>query len=105
MPWYRPSSWFRQPTPEADDQLHLSRRASDSTDLPMEATFAMRLPGDIREDGGRVARARGFSSLAEFMRFLLMREIKAHFSHHDRVFDESLPNASRIDRSRHDGPY
>lgn len=94
MPWYSPITWFRrQPAPETDDDPQFSRRAIDSSDLPMEGMFSMRLPSDVREDGGRVARAHGFSSLAEFMRYLLNAEIKKHFEHADRLFDEGPSNA------------
>lgn len=96
MPWYKPRSWFgpeNEPARDEADEPLLSRRAVDSDDLPMECMFSMRLPTDMREDGSRVARAHGFSSLAEFSRYLLRREIKAHFDHVDRIFDEAPQNA------------
>ncbi|QEL64753.1 hypothetical protein OTERR_12770 [Oryzomicrobium terrae] len=96
MPWYNPLSWFWRRKPVAEPQVRMSRRAVDSSDLPFEGQFSMRLPSDIREDGGRVARARGFSSLAEFMRFLLNAEIRKHFDHVDRVFDESPANVVQM---------
>lgn len=94
MAWLNPFSWFlRHPArSDEDDRPQFSRRAVDSDDLPMECMFSMRLSTDMREDGSRVARAKGFSSLAEFQRYLLRREIKAHFDHIDRVFDEAPPN-------------
>lgn len=88
MPWFNPLSWFRRRHPAAEPAPRMSRRAADSTDLPFESVFTMRMASDMREDGARVARAHGFSSLAEFMRFLLTAEIRKYFDHVDKVFDE-----------------
>lgn len=93
MPWYKPRSWFNPAARDEAEEPCLSRRAVDSDDLPMECMFSMRLSTDMREDGSRVARSRGFSSLAEFQRYLLRREIRAHFDHVDRLFDEGASNA------------
>ena len=103
MSLLNPFTWFaRKPVGEvaAGDDPQFSRRAADSQDLPMECMFSMRIPGDVRDDGGRVARAMGFSSLAEFQRYLLRMEIRAHFDHVDRVFDEAASNAMHKGRGR-----
>lgn len=101
MPWYNPLSWFRRRKPVAEPQVRMSRRAVDSSDLPFECVFHVRLPSDMREDGGRVARAHGFSSLGEFMRFLLNAEIRKHFDHVDKVFDESPVSVTQTSEATH----
>lgn len=101
MSLLNPFTWFaRKPVGEvaAGDDPQFSRRAADSQDLPMECMFSMRIPGDVRDDGGRVARAMGFSSLAELMRFLLMREIKRYFRSEAMIFDEGPSNALHSER-------
>lgn len=61
--------------PTRDDlQIHCSRRAADSTDEPMEMTFSMRLPHDLRILGGRKARLMGLT-LSEYMRHLLAKAV------------------------------
>lgn len=88
----------------AEDGPQFSRRAIDSEDLPMECMFSLRIPGNVRDDGGMVARAMGFSSLAELMRFLLMREIKRHFRREAMIFDEGPSNALHSERGDGDAP-
>ena len=56
------------------DDLHFSRHASDSTDDPMEMTFSMRIPHDLRILAGRKARLMGLS-LSEYTRHLLWRAV------------------------------
>lgn len=58
----------------SDDEIHFSRHASDSTDDPMEMTFSMRMPHELRILGGRKARLLGLS-LSEYIRHLLAAEI------------------------------
>ena len=57
-----------------DDEIHFSRHASDSTDDPMEMTFSMRMPHELRILGGRKARLMGLS-LSEYTRHLLWRAV------------------------------
>ena len=56
------------------DEIHFSRHASDSTDDPMEMTFSMRMPHDLRILAGRKARLMGLS-LSEYTRHLLWRAV------------------------------
>ena len=56
------------------DEIHFSRHASDSTDDPMEMTFSMRIPHDLRILAGRKARLMGLS-LSEYTRHLLWRAV------------------------------
>ena len=58
----------------SDDEIHFSRHASDSTDDPMEMTFSMRIPHDLRILAGRKARLMGLS-LSEYTRHLLWRAV------------------------------
>ena len=58
----------------SDDEIHFSRHASDSTDDPMEMTFSMRIPHELRILGGRKARLMGLS-LSEYTRHLLWRAV------------------------------
>lgn len=57
-----------------DDEIHFSRHASDSTDDPMEMTFSMRMPHELRILAGRKARLMGLS-LSEYTRHLLWRAV------------------------------
>lgn len=103
MSLLNPFTWFARASADktaAEDEPQFSRRAVDSDDLPMECMFSMRMSTDMREDGSTVARAKGFSSLAEFQRYLLRMEIRAHFDHVDRVFDEAASNAMHKGRGR-----
>jgi len=50
----------------SDEEIHFSRHASDSTDDPMEMTFSMRMPHELRILGGRKARLLGLS-LSEYI--------------------------------------
>lgn len=68
--------------PISDDDTQLSRRAIDSADEPMEMTFSMRLPHDLRVLGGRKARLMGLT-LSEYMRHLLAVAIDMDTVHDD----------------------
>lgn len=74
MPWYSPASWFgsRSPLPSDDaDDPHFSRRAADSSGVPMDDGFSLRMPAELKVLGMRRARALGFSTMGEYARFLI----------------------------------
>lgn len=107
MPWYNPASWFARPSQkdpadrEADgDGPQFSRHAIDSTDIPMDSMFSMRLPHDARHLGGRLARAKGFSSLAEYMRYLLNAEINKAIADDESVCGDEMAKALHMGRGR-----
>mgnify|MGYP001765871863 CR=1 FL=1 len=79
MTWYNPMSWFRRrlpaPATDYDAQPSFSRRAVDSTNIPMDVTVTMRMPDELRERGARRAREMGFCSLSEYMRSLLVQSL------------------------------
>lgn len=78
--------------PSNDDEIKLSRRAIDSVAEPMEMTFSMRLPHDLRVLGGRKARLMGLS-LSEYMRHLLAVAVDM-----DTVVDDESACVLRKDR-------
>ncbi|THF55939.1 hypothetical protein [Pseudothauera rhizosphaerae] len=80
-PFTRRQSAAPEPSP-VDDEPRLSRRASDSTDIPMDGIFSMRIPHELRILGARKARVMGLS-LGEYMRHLLAKAVDSD--------DENLP--------------
>lgn len=77
MPWYNPFTWFRRPPPVgtySDDEVRFSRSARDSTNIPMDTIFTMRIPDELRERGARKAREMGLS-FGEYMRLLLTEDL------------------------------
>lgn len=65
---------------EPDDDIQLSRNAIG--DEPMDMTFSMRIPHDLRILGGRKARLMGLS-LSEYMRHLLAQAVDMDTVHGD----------------------
>lgn len=76
-------------------EIPFSRRAVDSSDIPMEAAYSVRLPYDLRVLGGRTARAKGFSSLGEYMRHLLVQDIDQGIFDDDSLYELARGNVLR----------
>lgn len=80
MGWRNPFTWFRRPTTrpstEPDSRPQFSRSARDSTNIPMDVVFTMRIPDELRERGARRAREMGLS-FGEYMRLLLTQDLNA----------------------------
>lgn len=77
MPWYNPFTWFRRPPPPVAREpapIRFSRAARDSTNIPMDTVFTMRIPDELRERGARRARELGLS-FGEYMRALLAEDL------------------------------
>lgn len=68
------------------DIPRFSRRAIDSTNVPMDDIVTMRMPHDLHILGARKARVRGLS-LGEYMRCLLAQDLNEDIVRDD---DEAL---------------
>lgn len=111
MSWLKPRNWFagrkpdgdgREPSPSPSaidldaEEASFSRSAIDSTDVPMDTIFTMRMSDELRALGGRKARTLGVS-LGEYMRIILELAVDSHI---ESVIDTEVGRVIRKRRER-----